>query len=93
MTNQSIMTSFQADFFHLLFLNGKITWRVFEFFLLPESESIEHNINDPFAIAVYKEITAKLGLGHIQVATIVDGNITLLEGSLGSCNDTLTQSF
>ena len=48
-----------------------------------------HNINDPFAIAVYKETTARHGLGH--VATIVDGNITL--GSLGSGNNSLTESF
>ena len=36
---------------------------------------IGHNIDDPFAIVVYKGITARL-----------DANITLLEESLGSGN-------
>ena len=40
---------------------------------------VGHNIDDPFAIAVYKGITARL-----------DGYITLLEESLGSGNVALT---
>ena len=51
-------------------------------------------IDNPFAIAVYKMATTILRFKVIyQVAAIVDGNITLLEGPLGLRNDALTQSF
>jgi len=45
---------------------------------------VGHIIDNCFVIAVYKGTTVKLGLGNLLVyliATIVDGNITLLEKS------------
>ena len=45
------------------------------------------NIDNPFATAVNEGTTVRLRLGHIPLAIIVDGCITLLERSLGSGND------
>ena len=49
---------------------------------------VGHNIDDPFAIAVYKGNATRLGLGvTYYVATIVDGNIR------GISSTALIQSF
>ena len=56
---------------------------------------VGHNVDDPFAIAVYycKAQTEWLELGHISCSNvcliIVDGYITLLERSLGSGIDVM----
>ena len=60
----------------------------------PVNNRVVHNILTTLLLLLFtKELLRDSDLVTYHVATIVNGNITLHEGSLGSGNNVLTQSF